>query len=93
MQRITQEEIRIILQTKKAFIFIDGKPWIKKGNKLFDVTMGSWDGLKWQPCRALPIISDLRLDIGLYRDDGLGVCNLPPRQAVNPGSRRETNPL
>ena len=81
---ITQEEIKIILQTKKAFIFIDGKPWIKKGNKLYDVTMGSWDGAEVADLVGLYLLSqlsDLRLDIGLYRDDGLGVCNLPPRQA------------
>ena len=42
--RITPEEIKTILQTKKVFLLIDGQPWIKKGNKLFDVSMGSWDG-------------------------------------------------
>ena len=81
---ITQEEIKIILQTKKAFIFSDGKPWIKKGNKSFDVTMGSLDGAEVADLVGLYLLSqlsDLRLNIGLYRDDGLGVCNLPPRQA------------
>jgi hypothetical protein len=39
--KVTPDEARIIFQTKKAFIFKDGKPWIKKGNRLFDVTMGS----------------------------------------------------
>ena len=37
---ISNEEIKIILQTKKAFLFSDNKPWIKKGRKSFDVTMG-----------------------------------------------------
>ena len=38
---ITKEEIKIILQTKKALLFSDGKPWVKKGHNNFDVTMGS----------------------------------------------------
>ena len=46
--------------------------------------MGSWDGAEVADLVGLYLLSqlsDLRLDIGLYRDDGLGVCNLPPRQA------------
>ena len=42
--KVTSDEAKIIFQMKKAFIFKDGKPWIKKGNRLFDVTMGFWDG-------------------------------------------------
>ena len=81
---ISKEEIEIILQTKKAFLFSDGKPWIKKGRKQFDVTMGSWDGAELADLVGLYLLSqlaDLNLEIGLYRDDGLGACNLPPRQA------------
>ena len=42
--KITNEEIDIILQCRHAILFDKGKPWIKKGPKQFDVTMGSWDG-------------------------------------------------
>ena len=66
------------------FLFIDGKPWIKKGNKLFDVSMGSWDGAEVADLVGLYLLSqlsDLSLEIGLYRDDGLAVCNQSPRQA------------
>jgi hypothetical protein len=76
--------VKIILQTKKAFLFADNKPWIKKGNKVFDVTMGSWDGAEVADHVGLYLLSqltDLSLDVGLYRDEGLGVCKLPPRQA------------
>ena len=76
--------MKIILQTKKAFLFADNKPWIKKGNKVFNVTMGSWDGAEVADLVGLYLLSqltDLSLDVGLYRDDGLGVCKLPPRQA------------
>ena len=81
---ITKEEIKIILQTKKGLLFTDGKPWIKKGNKVFDVTMGSWDGAEVSDLVGLYLLSqltDLDLDTGLYRDDGLAVCDKSPRQA------------
>ena len=77
---ISPEEVKIILQTKKAFLFADKKPWIKKGNKVFDVTMGSWDGAEVAELVGLYLLSqltDLSLDVGLYRNDGLGVCKLP----------------
>ena len=46
--------------------------------------MGSWDGAEVADLVGLYLLSqlaDLNLEIGLYRDDGLGACNLPPRQA------------
>ena len=75
--------MKIILQTKKAFLFNKGNPWIKKGNKLFDVTMGCWDGA--EVCELVGLfllsqLSELHLVVGLYRDDGLAVCALKPRQ-------------
>ena len=75
--------MKIILQTKKAFLFNKGNPWIEKGNKLFDVTMGSWDGA--EVCELVGLfllsqLSELHLVVGLYRDDGLAVCALKPRQ-------------
>ena len=51
---------------------------------MFDVTMGFWDGAKVADLVGLYLLSQLcylSLDVGLYRDDGLGVCKLPPRQA------------
>ena len=51
--KITDEEVKIILDTKKALIFTNGQPWIKKGSKHFDVTMGSWEKFKsrnWGVC-------------------------------------------
>ena len=81
---ITDDEIRTILDTKKALLFKDGEPWVKKGSKPFDVTMGSWDGAECADLVGLYLLSKLSglgLDIGLYRDDGLGACSLTPRQA------------
>ena len=81
---ITKDEIEIILQTKKALLFHNKKAWTKKGNKSFDVTMGSWDGAEVADLVGLYLLSqltDLPIDVGLYRDDGLAVCRLSGRQA------------
>ena len=82
---VSNEEMKIILGTKKALLFTNGgQAWIKKGTKPFDVTMGSWDGAETADLVGLFLLSqltDLGLDIGLYRDDGLAVCNMKPRQA------------
>ena len=48
------------------------------------VTMGSWDGA--EVCELVGLfllsqLSDLHLTLGLYRDDGLAVTALKPRQA------------
>ena len=82
--KATSDEAKIIFQTKKAFIFKEGKPWMKKGNRLFDVTMGSWD--RAEICELIGLfrlsqLSDLNLILGLYCDDGLAVTALKPRQA------------
>ena len=72
------------MNTKEAILFKDGKPWMKKGNKSFNVTMGSWDGAEVADLVGLYLLSklsDLDLDVGLYRDDGLAVLRLRPRQA------------
>ena len=64
-------------------IFTNGQPWIKKGSKPFDVTMGSWDGAETSDLVGLYLLSkltDLGIDIGLYRDDGLAVCDKKPRR-------------
>ena len=75
--------MNIILQTKKSLLFKDGKPWVKKGNKQFDVTMGSWDGAEVADLVGLYILSKLtvlNIQVGLYRDDGLAVSGLSARQ-------------
>ena len=81
---ISKDDIKIILQTKKALLFHDNKTRTKKGNKSFDVTMGSWDGAEVADLVGLYLLSqlsDLPINVGLYRDDGLAVCNLSGRQA------------
>ena len=81
---ISEEEINIILQTKIAPLFFNNQCWIKKGSKAFDVSMGSWDGAEVSDIVGLYLLSQLQdvgFDLGLYRDDGLGVTSLTPRLA------------
>ena len=80
---ISSREMNLILKTKKSLLFKDGKPWVKKGNTQFDVTMGSWDGAEVADLVGLYILSKLtalNIQVGLYRDDGLAVSGSSARQ-------------
>ena len=80
---ISEEQINIIIQAKQSLLFKDGTPWAKKGGTNFDVGMGSYDGAETCEIVGLFILSQLSkldLDVGLYRDDGLGVTCATPRQ-------------
>jgi len=59
-------------------LFDKSSVWIKKGNVLFDVTMGSYDGAETCELVGLYMLDKLssifgKKQIGLYRDDGLAV--------------------
>ena len=56
---VTTEEANIIMKTKETLLFKDGKPWIKKGSKPFNVTMGSWDGAEIADLVGLFLLSKL----------------------------------
>ena len=80
---ITSEERKIIFQTKKNLLFCDKQTWVKRENKNFNVSMGSWDGAEVCELVGLFLLSKLQhlaLNVGLYRDDGLAVTRLRPRQ-------------
>ena len=80
---ITDEEKDIIIHAKKTFLFHEGTPWVKKGDSNFDVGMGSFDGAETCEIVGLFLLSKLKhlgLNLGLYRDDGLGVSHLPAQQ-------------
>ena len=80
---ITTQDIDIILSTKSGILFSKDQAWAKKGSQSFDVTMGSWDGAEVCDLVGMFLLSQLKhlnLNIGLYRDDGLAVSNLRPRQ-------------
>ena len=81
--KITKQDKDIILQTKSGILFSKDQAWVKKGPQSFDVTMGSWDGAEVCDLVGLYLLSQLghlKLNIGLYRDDGLAVSNLGGRQ-------------
>ena len=78
---ISDDMVETILNSRKAFLYFDGDPWIKKGsNEHFDVTEGSFDGAEVCELVGLYLLSkltDLITDgsVGLYRDDGLAVVH------------------
>ena len=72
----------MILAARKAFLYLDGEPWTKKGEDIFDVGMGFFDGAEICEMVGLFLLEELQelgINVGIYRDDGLGVCDLTPR--------------
>ena len=77
--KVTDEEIDVILAARKAFVYVDGEPWTKKGNDIFDVGMGFFDGAEVCEIVGLFMLDKLQklgINLGIYRDDGLGVSDL-----------------
>ena len=80
---ISQEDRVLYHQTKDSLLFDRGTTWVKKGEKSFDVSMGSWDGAETTDIVGLFLLSQLKhlpVDVGLYRDDGLGVSRLKAKE-------------
>lgn len=78
MCTISDEEIDTILHARKSLLFCNGETWIKKGNQLFDVTMGSFDGAEVCELVGLFLLHHMQTlfdanCVGLYRDDGLAI--------------------
>ena len=77
------QDRKIIIQACQALLFDKQTPSIKKGNSAFNVGMGSFDGAEICKVVGLFLLSklkELKLNLGLYHDDGLGVCALTTRQ-------------
>ena len=79
---ISAQDIEIIKHSKKTYLYHNNTPWVKQHSP-FDVTMGSFDGA--ETCELVGLfllskIAHLKIDCGLYRDDGLALCELTPRQ-------------
>lgn len=75
---VTDKQIEIIKHARKSLLFNNNEIWIKKDGKLFDVTMGAYDGAEvceLVGCYLLYLLREKfkNNDIGLYRDDGLAV--------------------
>ena len=75
--------MQIILQARKTFLFDKNTPWNKTQNPDFDVSMGSLDGAEVCELVGLYLLSclqHLNINLGVYRDDALGVLAMTPRQ-------------
>ena len=75
---ISQQDKELIYHSRKSLLFTGEESWIKKGNKLFDVTMGAYDGAEVCELIGCFLLSKIaekytKNDIGLYRDDGLAI--------------------
>ena len=83
---VTPEERQIIMHTKQSLLFIDGTAWAKKdSDRMFGVTMGSYDGTETCELVGAYLLCQLpkeisRNQIGLYRDDGLAVFRTTARK-------------
>ena len=77
---ITKDEELTLRNARKQILSWRDKIWTKKDGSLFDVSMGSPDGAELCELCGLYCLSILKKripgeDLGLYRDDGLGVSS------------------
>ena len=76
---ITEQDLSIIMQSRKTLIFENSEPWTKiLENENFDVPMGCYDGAEVCEVVGSFILNKLtsiinKSDEGLYRDNGLGI--------------------
>ena len=80
---ISDEEKTTIFQACNSFLCNDNQDWIKKQGKTFDITMGGFHGAEICDLAGLYLLSllkDVFPNVGLYRDDGLGVSSATCRQ-------------
>ena len=75
---IKHDEEEIIFLARKSLLFVKNREWVKRGHRLFDVTMGCFDGAEVCELVGAFALSQLakifnKQEVGLYRDDGLAV--------------------
>ena len=64
--------------SRKSLLFNNNETWAKKGDSLFDVTMGAYDGAEVCELVGCFMLSQImkkfdKQNMWLYRDDGLAV--------------------
>ena len=72
--KISAQDKNIIFQCRNSILFNNEKPWNKKGNDQFNVTMGSWDGAEICEVLGLYLLSELSklgIQVGLYKMDSV----------------------
>ena len=75
---ISQKDKEIIYHSRKSLLFNKNESWVKKGDNLFDVTMGAYGGAEVCETVGCFILASIpstykKENIGLYRDDGLAI--------------------
>ena len=75
---ITNEDKVIIKHARKSLLYNNSEPWLKNNSRLFDVSMGAYDGVEVCELVGTFILYKLSLkynknDIGLYCDDVLAI--------------------
>ena len=82
--KVSKLDLDIIMKSKYSLLYLHEQMWEKKnGKNMFDITMGSHDGAESCMTVRLLILHKLQkinFNVGLYRDNGLGVSDLNPRQ-------------
>ena len=63
---------------QENLLYNNSEPWMKKDSRLFNVTMGAYDGVEVWKLVGTFLLHKLSLkynknDIGLYHDDGLAI--------------------
>ena len=75
---LSNDENSIIMQSRKTFIFSYGEPRVKQDNENdFEVPIGCYDGAEVYELVDTYLLNQLKVviakvNMGLYRDDGLG---------------------
>ena len=74
---ITDDELDILWHARRQLLTLNGRVWTKQRSD-FDVSQGSHDGAELSDMVGLYILHIINTqlpeeDVGLYRDDGLGV--------------------
>ena len=77
---ICNNVITAVKLARSLLLFNEEAAWVKRGEKTFDVTMGSYDGAEICELVGLCLLDKLskilsNADGGLYRDDGLTAVN------------------
>ena len=82
----SEDDMEVIIASRKATLFMDGEPWSKKGGGIFDVGMGFYDGAEICELVGLFLLNELQelgINLGIYRDDGLAVSEKTAREVEN----------
>ena len=82
---ISDEEKNVIIKSKYAFLVHDDRSWVKRSGT-FDNGQGFYDGAESTDLIGLFMLSEtqhLGMNMGKFRDDGIAISWLTPRETEN----------